>query len=732
MIQSRLFGQLQALRNAPRVDLKPVPLNIATLKFKQQPLQSTHHGPQISSEFSSRKRQARTQQSNRAQDPSRNQPSSRIQYSTNRYAKAISRGGVRPVNFQESANPGTNLNTAQTPSSSNRPNSQGFNQNTTGRNSNQIFPTSNQAANPNGTNQGAATLNSPTGTPQVLGQLNAINNGQRSSLLPGAATQYELTPPQSAHVDYQNINGKVTMVAQNATVSDVLNVLAEKEKISFVLSGGSSQTVSFSLQDVPAAQALTSILAMSGHTWKEQNRIVYVTPNTQEANATLTPEFSGKVVKVFDLDYASSKNLSEVVAGMLSNSGKSYVVESEAKNNRKTAEQIIVEDFPGVVERVAQYIQQVDQPPRQVLIEAFVLEVSLGEDEKHGVNFEHIAKISGNDIKLGTIGITPSATSTFFAEIDAPNLKGIIDALKISNDTRTLASPKVMVVNGQESRLQVGQQLGFRVIQQNGNTSLEDVKFIDVGVVLTVTPRISRDGRILMSVKPEVSSGEINVDTGLPEEETSEVDTSVLLSNGKGMVIGGLIQEKDGLVTSKVPVLGDLRGVGGLFRRTAKEKTRSEIIFVLIPRIVEHDDIHDFQNQINQQHSLQRRHSEYTRSTTPLFECEHCPQPRPSFNPQMSPIHREYNGTHYQNYPSHPVDHLPDPAATAPETAPMIEQPARQVEPAGYYQGLEQRGSRRRQSSANSMSRRSDSTGPAEFNRQNHPNRNRTRRSIGG
>lgn len=442
------------------------------------------------------------------------------------------------------------------------------------------------------------------------------------------------------------------MVARNATIADVLNVLADKEKISFVLSGDSVQTVSFSLQNIPAPKALTSILAVSGHNWTERNGIVYVTPISQQGNSNVTPDFSGKIVEVFDLDYASAKNINEIVAGMLSASGKSYVIESDSSDTKKTVEQVVVEDFPGVVERVRQYVAKADIPPRQVLIEAYVLEIDLKDDDKHGVNFEHIAKVSGQNLKLATIGITPTATSTFFAEIDAPNLKGLIDALKISSDTRTLASPKVMVINGQESRLQVGQQLGFRVVTTTQTSSLEDVKFLDVGVVLSVTPRISKDGRILMSVKPEVSSGQINVDTGLPEEETSEVQTSVLLSNGKGMVIGGLIQEKDLITQSKVPVLGNIKGIGGLFRRTVKTKTRSEIVFVLIPRIVENTDLHSVQNEIARWNSLQRTQSEFIRSTTPLFDCDDCIRPRPGFNPPMRPIHQSYNGTNYQVYES--------------------------------------------------------------------------------
>ena len=464
---------------------------------------------------------------------------------------------------------------------------------------------------------------------------------KNSNLLRGQASpqdEFEIKPRNSASVQFENSSGFVTMIARNASVGDVLSVLAEKENLSFVLAEDAPKLVSFSLQKVPASEALSSILGIAGYTWSEQGGIIYVSPNTADP-ATISPEFSGKIVKVFSLDFISAEETNKVVTGMLSSAGKSYVSSADPTNYLKTGDQIVVEDLPGVIHRIENYIKQIDQPPRQVIIEAHVMEIDLDEKAKHGVNFETLAGFSSNNLKLGTLGVDPTGTSTFFAELTAPKLEGLIDALKVGTDARTLASPQLMVVNGQESRLQVGAQLGFRVITTTQTATLEEVKFLDVGVVLSVTPRIGRDGRILMKVKPEVSTGEINIETGLPEEETSEVETSVLLSSGKGMVIGGLIQEKDSISVSKVPILGDLRYVGGLFRRTQKEKSRTEIVFVLIPRIVERPETSATQDTVVAESAQQRRLGQYLRATTSLFAPIECQQQRPWFDPELSQEH---------------------------------------------------------------------------------------------
>jgi hypothetical protein len=134
------------------------------------------------------------------------------------------------------------------------------------------------------------------------------------------------------------------------------------------------------------------------------------------------------------------------------------------------------------------------------------------------------------------------------------------------------------------------------------------VQFLDVGVILSIIPRITRDGRVLLHVKPEVSKGEVNPETGLPEEESTELETDVMLEDGQGMVIGGLIKESDSVTQSKVPYLGDVKGVGWLFRRSEVTKSRVEIIVALVPRIQPYDvQWHEFEQ------------GELVRAGVPLF-----------------------------------------------------------------------------------------------------------------
>ena len=130
-------------------------------------------------------------------------------------------------------------------------------------------------------------------------------------------------------------------------------------------------------------------------------------------------------------------------------------------------------------------------------------------------------------------------------------------------------------------------------------STLQDVQFLEVGVVLEVTPTIAMDGQVLLKVKPEVSTGAINATTTLPEKETTEVETSVLLPDGHGIIIGGLIQETDVELQNKLPFLGDLWLIGRLFQRRSTQRERSEVIVVLVPRVVPYDACYSEREQID-------------------------------------------------------------------------------------------------------------------------------------
>jgi hypothetical protein len=419
---------------------------------------------------------------------------------------------------------------------------------------------------------------------------------------PSAEDPIELTIPLAnggpeGKFNYSVHNDRISLVVRDVPINIVLGLIAQQHDLSVVTAADVVGVISVTLKDVTLQAALDALLGANGYTWTQRDQIIVV---TSLAAGSASPSFQGRQLRVFDLNFVSAVDVEPVINGLLSPVGKAFVTSSgpagiasaeTGGSPRRIREQLIVEDLPDYLTRVEQYLAQADQPPRQVLIEAYVFQVDLENEARHGVNInELMATIDGTDITVRTEGFAdPNASPAFFLGLEGSDLDLLIEAIQLTTDSKTLASPKLLVVNGQEARIQIGAQLGFLVTTTTQTSTLQQVEFLDVGVVLRVTPVITDDGRVLMTVKPEVSTGEVNAVTGLPQEETTELETTVILADGKGMVVGGLLQETDTEEQQKIPILGDLWLMGRMFQRRTVVRSRSEIIVALVPRIVPYE-----------------------------------------------------------------------------------------------------------------------------------------------
>ena len=404
----------------------------------------------------------------------------------------------------------------------------------------------------------------------------------------------------------------VTLRCDGVEVRKALEMLSVEASASILVAPGVTGQVTANLQGLTFDEAFGAILKLCNLVAHRENNLILVYP-LEDA-----PQLA-RSLRAFPLDYVSSQDALLGVQGLLSPTGQAFLTQSSPEDNRRTQDVIVVDDLPDHLFRIEQYVTQIDRPPRQVMIEVHVLEVELSDNRRHGVNFDHTINIMRNRANLQLSGFAnPLAGQAFFVNVDGANLDALIECLRTTTDAKTLASPRVLVLNGQQARIQIGDQLGYRVITTTETSSMEDVKFLELGVVLAVTPHISRDNQVVMRVKPQVSSGQINPETALPEEQTTEVETDVLLMDGQGMVIGGLIQERDSNIQSKIPVLGDIWVLGWLFKRREVVKRRTEIIITLIPRVVPYLPEYEVQHEV-----------EVGRAAAPLLHGPLCRYPRP-------------------------------------------------------------------------------------------------------
>jgi type IV pilus assembly protein PilQ len=460
------------------------------------------------------------------------------------------------------------------------------------------------------------------------------SNSVPTSQARSSSTRVEGTLPLAgwdSDVDMaQGHNGRIErLVVRDASLSKVLSLLAQTYHLNVVAANDIDAVISITLRDVALEEALTAILSVANYTWVQRDSIILVTSLTDAGN--LAPEVQGRSIQIFELDFVSAVVVSEAVSAFLSPIGKMSVATSDPTDSRRTREMIIVEDIPEAVARIGSYIEQVDCPPRQVLIEAHIFQVTLRDNQKEGVNFNALFRVAGAKVNIISIPslaavplpqpgnpVTNPSVPAALATINGHDLQAGIDLLQKTTDTKTLGSPKVLVLNQQEARIHVGEDLGYQTTVTSELQSTQAPQFLQVGVLLTITPRITRDNRVLLTVHPEVSTGAIDPNTQVPNKRTTELDTDVMLRDGEGMIIGGLIDEQDHIAQTKIPYLGDLWRAGFLFRSSDVLKERKEVIIAIVPRIQPYSS--DYQNF---------EQGELIRAQTPLYQGPLCYTDRP-------------------------------------------------------------------------------------------------------
>jgi hypothetical protein len=458
----------------------------------------------------------------------------------------------------------------------------------------------------------------PTGDAEVVWRTASGGEALPAPRLEGRVPLAGWDAPGNVELTPQK-NGNISMVVRDASLSRVLSLLAQTYRLNIVASNDIDAIISITLSDVPLERALTSILAVANYTWVERDGIILITSLSD--SALLPADVQGRRLEVFELDFASAGMIADAVTGLLSPIGKLAITESDPSDNRRTREMIVIEDLPDSLSRIAAYIHQVDQPPRQVLIEAHILQVTLKDTDTCGVDFDALLGTAGSMLTVKTTGFASTdASPAFLATVDAGDLNAVIELLQETEDTKTLGSPKLMVLNQQEARIQIGEKIAYSTTTTTQTSTTGGAAFIDTGVILTILPRITRDGRVLLHVAPEVSSaGERLADSDLPPDTaTTELETDVMLRDGQGIVIGGLIKEIDSTKQTKVPYLGDVWVVGNVFKRSVVTKERVEIIVAILPRIQPYDC--QWQNY---------EQGELARAATPLFDGPLCRTDRP-------------------------------------------------------------------------------------------------------
>jgi MSHA biogenesis protein MshL len=300
----------------------------------------------------------------------------------------------------------------------------------------------------------------------------------------------------------------------------------------------------------------------------------------------------------------------------------------------KSTGAIMVTDYPVNLNKIALYLETVEgSSQRQVSIQAKIMEVTLSDSHKEGINWKVIEGLPratnvafGFTNKAGTTGYTGTSSGylTDTGTISTPGgfkigvfggtfslgaagtevlLSDIMQAIAEQGDIKILSSPTISTLNNQKAIIRVGDQDVFfitgAVSTQTTVTQTIQPMTIDIGIILDVTPQIAEDGTIIMSIHPSITekTGEKTTPDGkstFPLLSVRETDTTVRVRDGQMIIIAGLIQEKIEEDYTCVPVLQSLPLMGSLFRYKTGTKKKSELVIMITPTLQVGEKVEDF------------------------------------------------------------------------------------------------------------------------------------------
>lgn len=272
--------------------------------------------------------------------------------------------------------------------------------------------------------------------------------------------------------------------------------------------------------------------------------------------------------------------------------------QGSAQDVRITADEVnnllLISASPSEYRRIANVLRQIDRPPLQVMINATIVEVTLNDSLRYGVQvFLKGKRFSGGFVNATEIPLAPSVPGLNFIVGSLADPKVVLDALADVTEVKVVSSPSVVVVDNQPAVLKVGDEVPVSTQQatilENPNAPIiSSIQFRDTGVILKVIPRVNSSGLVTMAVEQEISAV-VNQTTGptlTPTISQRQVASTIAVYSGQMVVLGGLISEQRNNEKSGVPFLNNVPVLGEIVGATNRGLRRTELIVFIRPQVI--------------------------------------------------------------------------------------------------------------------------------------------------
>ncbi len=438
---------------------------------------------------------------------------------------------------------------------------------------------------------------------------------------------------------------RVTFNFQDIPVRSALQLIADVSKLNLVASDTVGGSVTLRLDNVPWDQALDVILRAKSLDKRRNGNVIWVAPQAElakyeqdVADAKLKAQDTAELVTDYvPISYGKAKDIATLLTtgsmqgtsggGASSNSARGFLSTRGSVSFDERTNTLLINDTPEKIKQLRDVIAVLDKPVQQVLIESRIViatddfERDLGA--KFGISGSHSNTSTGSDLANGkgggniiSIGGTANGNGTtnsgFNVSLPATPTTGTastlglailganyavdleLSAAQTEGRSEVISSPRVITANQQEAVIRQGQEIGYVTFQNSAGSApgsgTATVQFKDAVLELKVTPTITADNRVYLAINVTKDALDGYVDAPgsgkIPTIDTRSINTSVLVDNGQTVVLGGIYEVNKSNTVSKVPGLGDIPGIGALFRSTSRSDTKAELLIFVTPRIL--------------------------------------------------------------------------------------------------------------------------------------------------
>lgn len=410
-----------------------------------------------------------------------------------------------------------------------------------------------------------------------------------------------MTKQQRADKSLAGSTQPITLRFQNAKLKEVFEILARTAGVNVIFDKDvRDDSITIFVKDLPFDEALKLILSTNNLlTQRIGSDTLLVMPHSKQKQA----QYQDLLLRTFYLANAKAKDAVNLVRTML-DSKKIYVDE------RINA--IVVRDEPVKLQLAERLLFAIDRREPEIELDLEVLEVNRTKSLKYGLNFAKQAGL-GMIPAGGSGGISTSPTQFTFQQLTSIGPESylfrlpasvLIDFFKQDSDAKTLASPKLRVINNKSASINIGDKQPILLSTTNvlpgqaatgaipTTSTVTSIEFKDTGVKLTVEPSINLMDEVTMKLKIEVTRlGDQVTLQASPEIKqfkfgTRSAETTLSLKDDETVVLAGLIQDEERKSRSTVPLLGDIPLIGHLFTSTTEDVVQTEVVLTLTPRVV--------------------------------------------------------------------------------------------------------------------------------------------------